>query len=123
MPLYESGTAMTSDEAKAAFLSMSPNRKVRVLSLLAHNLTICARSANLPEVNDDLARRKFRGLNEVLHVVTGQLMHMVLEDAKRYPDDVFMDILVEKAQMGQCEGELVQAFEWSSSAHLPGSAA
>lgn len=114
---------MTADEAKTALLSMSPNRKLRVLSLLAHNLTICARSAYLPEVNDDLARKKLRGLNELLHVVTGQLMHMVSEDAERYPDDVFMDILVEKAQVGQCEGDLVQAFEWSSSANLPGSVA
>jgi hypothetical protein len=121
--VYEDETAMTTNEAKTAFLSMSPNRKMRVLSLLAHNLTICARSAYLPEVNDDLARKKLCGLNELLHVVTSQLMHMVSEDTKRYPDDVFMDILIEKAQMGQCEGDLVRAFEWSSSANLPGPAA
>jgi hypothetical protein len=95
---------MTPEVVKTAFLSMSPKRKMRVLSLLAHNLTIRARSAYLPEVNDEMARRKLHGLNELLHVVTGQLMHLVSEDAMRYPDDVFLDILVEKAQIGQCEG-------------------
>jgi len=114
---------MTNNDAKTAFLSMSPNRKARVLSLLAHNLTIRARSAYLPELNDDSARKKLCGLNELLHVVTGQLMHMVSEDAKRYPDDVFMDILIEKAQMGQCEVDLGQAFEWSTSSKPPGTAA
>src|SRR4051812_5680969 len=76
-PANEGGTAMTRDEARTAFLSMSPNKKMRVLSLLAHNLTICARSAYLPEVSDDLARQRFRGLNELLHVVTGHVRHMV----------------------------------------------
>lgn len=115
-PAYKGGTAMTRDEVRTAFLSMLPNKKVRVLSLLAHNLTICARSAYLPEVSDDLARQRLRGLNELLHVVTSQVWHMVWEDTKRYPDDVFMDILFEKAQMGHCEGDLLQAFQWSCSA-------
>src|SRR5437773_2302527 len=100
---------MTGGEAKTAFLAMLPDRKARVLSLLAHNLTICARAAYLPEVGDDLARKRLHALNEVLHAVTGQLMHMVSGDANRYPDDVFMDILLEKAQMGHCEGDLLQA--------------
>ncbi len=107
---------MTQDEARSEFLAMVPNRKVRVLSLLAHNLTICARSAYLPEVSDDLARQRLRGLNELLHVVTSQVRHLVWEDTNRYPDDVFMDILVEKAQMGNCEGDFLQAFQWSCSA-------
>jgi hypothetical protein len=81
---------MTRDEAKTAFLSMLPKNKMRVLSLLAHKLTICARTAYLPEVSDDLARQRLRGLNELLHDVTSQVMHMVSEDTNRYPDDVFM---------------------------------
>jgi hypothetical protein len=105
---------MTSDEVKSAFLSMSPTRKTQVLLLLAHNLTVCARAAYLPEVSDHLARKRLRALNETLHIVTGQVTHMVLGNAKRYPDDVFMDILVEKAQMEECEGDFLQAFEWSN---------
>ena len=92
---------------------------MRVLSLLAHNLTVCARSAYLPEVSDDLARQRLRGLNELLHVVTSQLMHMVSDDAKRYPDDVFMDILFEQAQMNHSERDLLQAFQWSCAAQWP----
>ena len=106
---------MTRDEAKSAFLSMILNRKTRVLSLLAHNLTICARSAYLPEVSDDIARQRLRGINELLHIVSSQLMHTVADNIKRYPDDVFLDILFEKAEMGQCEGDLLQALQWSYS--------
>src|SRR5262249_16912237 len=112
---------MTKDEMRAAFLSMLPKRKMSLLALWAHNLTICARSATLPEVNDSTGRKRLGCLNEVLHVATGQLIHLVTEDANRYPDDVFIAILFEKAQMGQCERDLVQAFEWSRSANLPGS--
>jgi hypothetical protein len=114
---------MTTNEIKMMFLAMPPDRQIRVLTLLAHNLTVCARSAYLPEVGDATARRILRAFNELLHTVTGQLMHIVSGDLNRYPDDVFMDILLETAQSERCEGDLAQAFEWSSSAKPPGSAA
>jgi hypothetical protein len=112
---------MTKDEAKSAFLAMPPTIKMRVLSLFAHNLTVCARSAYLPEVGDALARKRHHGFNELLHTATGQLMHMVAEDLNRYPDEVFMDILFETAGMEHCEGDLVQALTWSYSAKWPDS--
>jgi len=108
---------------KVAFLATPPDRQARVLSLFAHNLTVCSRSAYLPEVGDGPARRRLRAFNELLHTVTGQLMHMVSGDLSRYPDDIFMDILLETAQKERCERDLVQAFEWSNSAKLPGSTA
>jgi hypothetical protein len=114
---------MIATDIKAVFLAMPSDRKGKVLSLFAHNLTVCARSANLPEVGDGPARRRFRAFNELLHTVTGQLMHMTLGDVNRYPDDVFIDILLEKAQAERCERDLVQAFEWSNSANLHGSTA
>jgi hypothetical protein len=110
---------MTVHEIKPLFLGMSADRKCRLLSLVAHNLTICARAASLPEVQDAPARQKLLGLNELLHLVTGQVMHMVGDDQKRYPDDVFMDILLETAELKRCEGELVQAFEWSNTTAEP----
>jgi hypothetical protein len=112
---------MTGDEMKAVFLAMPPHRQTHVLSLFAHNLTICGRSAYLPEIGDGPARTRLRAFNELLHTVTGQLMHMVLGDLNRYPDEVFIDILLETAQKEHCERDLVQAFEWSNSAQLPGS--
>lgn len=114
---------MTIHEIKPLFLGLSADGKARLLSLVAHNLTVCARTASLPEVQDAPARRKLLGLNELLHTVTGQVMHMVRGDQNRYPDDVFMDILLETAEMKRCEGDLVQAFEWSNATTSSDSAA
>ena len=110
---------MTKDEAKSAFLAMPPRTKLRVLSLLAHNLTVCARSAYLPEVGDYLARKRLHAFNELLHTTTGQLMHTVVEDLNSYPDNVFMDTLFETAEMEDCEGDLLQALTWSYSSNWP----
>ena len=107
---------MTIHQIKPLFLGMSADRKTRLLSLVAHNLTVCARVASLPEVPDARARQKLLGLNELLHLVTDHVMHMVWGDQNRYPDDVFMDILLETAEMKRCEGDLVQAFERSNAA-------
>jgi hypothetical protein len=110
---------MTTHEIKPWFLGMSAEQKARLLALVAHNLTVCARAASLPEVPDPAARRKLLGLNELLHLTTAHVMHLVRGDEDRYPDDVFLDILLETAEMERCEGELVQAFEWSLAATSP----
>jgi hypothetical protein len=106
------------NEIKAVFLAMLPAKQVRVLSLFAHNLTICARSAYLAQFGDGPARKRLRAFNELLHTVTAHVAHMVKGDLKRYPDEVFMDILIETAQAESCESDLIQAFEWSHSANL-----
>jgi hypothetical protein len=106
---------MDRDEVKALFLGIPANRQIRVLAFLAHNLTVCGRSAYLPEIEDDIARKRFRVFNELLHIVTSQLMHMVSDDSERYPDNVFMDILFEQAQPEGCEKDLLQAFRRSYS--------
>ena len=105
---------MTTHTIKSLFLGMPADGKARLLSLVAHNLTICARTASFPEIQDATARLKLLSLNELLHLITGQVMHMVNCDQNTYPDDVFMDILLETAAMKRCGGDLVQAFEWSN---------
>lgn len=114
---------MTTHEIKPLFLGMSTGQKIRLLALLAHNLTVCARAVALPEVQDALARRKLLGLNELLHLITAQVMHLICDDEDRYPDDVFMTILLETAAMQRCERDLVQAFEWSHAVSSPASVA
>src|SRR4051812_3484461 len=104
---------MTTYEIKPQFLAMPADRRTRLLSMVAYNLTVCARAASLPEVQDSTARRKLLGLNELLHLIAAQVMHLVKGDQERYPDDKLMDILLETAEMKHCEGELAQAFEWS----------
>ena len=109
---------MTIDQIKPMLLGLPAEQKARLHSLVAHNLTVCARAASLPEVPDAPARQKLLGLNELLHQVTAHVMHLVWGDPYRYPDDVFMDIILETAQMERCKGDLVQAFEWSNAVTL-----
>jgi hypothetical protein len=106
---------MTREKAISTFVALPLDHKLRMLSILSHNLTICARSAYSSEVDDGLARKRLRAFNELLHLVTGHLMHILAHDSKRYPDDVFMSILFEEAEIGECEPDLVQAFDFSYS--------
>src|SRR5436305_1788080 len=107
---------MTPKEVKDAFVAMQPDQQLRVLVLLAHNITIAARTAYPGQAEEQRVAGKLRALNEVLHTITGQLMHLIEEDPNRYSDDVFMDALFERAQQGECGSDLAEAFAWSCSA-------
>src|ERR1700719_834542 len=103
---------MTPETIKAAFVSLSPIRQTHLLAQLALEWTVYARGAYPGQIDEREAGRKLRVFNEVEHTITGQLAHLVAGDAARYPDDVMIDILFEKAQQGGCVGELARAFEW-----------
>jgi hypothetical protein len=107
---------VTQGEVKPAFVGLQPDQQARVLALLAHNVTVAARTAYPGQVEEHLVAGKLRTFNEVLHTITGQLMHLLEGDPNRYPDDVFIDALFERAQQGGCEKDLVEAFAWSYSA-------
>lgn len=104
---------MTMNEIKEAFLAMSDARKTHMLALLAFNLTICARGVELDRRTDQTMVKKLLALNELQHTVTGQLLHRAAGDPLRYPDDVFMDILLETAQRDYTEKDLLNSFERS----------
>ncbi len=94
-------------------MTMELQPKIRFLALLGHNLTIAARGVQID--NDDLfiKTKKLCALNEVLHTVTGQIMDMLDEDLNRYPDDVFIDGIFERAQQTNCEKDVIDAFAFS----------
>lgn len=48
--------------------------------------------------------------NEIQHNLTSQLNRYVGRDNQRYPDDVFLRILLEKATAVECDSELLLAF-------------
>jgi hypothetical protein len=106
---------MNPDNIKAAFSSLSVERQTRLLALLALEWTVRARGAYPGQVDQREAGRQLRAFNEVEHTITGQLAHLVAGDAGRYPDDVLIDVLFEKAQQGGCAADLAGAFEWSLS--------
>jgi hypothetical protein len=79
---------------------------------VGHQLTVCARDFYAEEASDE-ARRKLRAFNELQHSVSGQTTKMLSGDEARYPDEVLISILFDKARDGDCESQLSYAFEQS----------
>lgn len=108
---------MKENEISSAFdLSrLSPDRKIFVLSLLTHNLTISGRAIYSDHRAEAATLRKFYTLNEILHKVSSQLMHLASKDGAAEPDDVFVESLYTLAREGECEVELHSALKYSLS--------
>jgi hypothetical protein len=104
---------VTANEVTAAFVALTPQRQMQVLSRLAFELTISARCWHPGQADEGVAVRKLSSLNELQHTVTGQLMHLAAGDGQKYPDPVFVAVLFEKAQGGHSEQELRRALEKS----------
>jgi len=96
-------------EIKYAFSTLPLDNRVKFLSTLALELTISMRNAYPTHIEEKVSLIKLMGLNEVQHTVTGQLTKMIAKDEARYPDDVFFDILFEKAKGGFCDEDLFTA--------------
>ena len=109
---------MTASEVKTTFLALPPERKMRVVALLAHNLTVGARGAYPGQVEEHQAAERLRTFNELQHTVSAKLMNMVAGKPQGFPDEGFLEVLFEKAQRGGCEQDLLAAFHWSSTAQL-----
>jgi hypothetical protein len=77
----------------------SPARDLYLATLL-HELSISARDAHLiKETSPNRALAVLRCYNEMSHLVSGQLAAS-LSGETSYPDEVFLDILAEKALEG-----------------------
>ena len=100
-------------EIKSAFSTQPLDDRVIFLSVLALELTISMRKAYPTHVEEKVSLIKLMGLNEVQHTVTGQLTKMLSKDDARYPDDVFFDILFEKAKGNFCDEDLFTAIRFA----------
>jgi hypothetical protein len=77
------------------FCKYSPQEKLDFLVQFAHALTILAREAYAVGEDGLTNPLRLRIMNEIQHRVTGFLMALRKHDAKRYPDDVLVRILLE----------------------------
>ena len=102
--------------AKTVISGLSPDRKLYVLSLLAHNLTISGRSVYSERSADNETIEKLYTLNEVQHRLSSQLMHIISNDGHAQLDDAFIESLYSFARQGGCEGELSTALTFTLSA-------
>jgi hypothetical protein len=104
---------MTADEVKLAFLAESPERKLRIVSALAYNLTVGARGAYPGLVTEPQAATRLRSLNEVQHTVAAKLMNDLGGGSLGFPDEAFLDVLFDKARIWGCEPQVLAALQRS----------
>jgi hypothetical protein len=83
-----------------------------ILAGLAHNLTVVARSFYSDSPQGQVVPSDVMiALNELQHQISGQQWHLADEDQKRYPDDVFVNGLFERAANPKLEKDFLRYFE------------
>lgn len=101
---------MSTNEAIAVFLSYSLAEKKELLAWLSFDLTIAARDSY--EVGQDglTHPQRVRRINEVQHRVSSFLLALLRNDPHRYPDKVFINIILSQPDDAGLERQLNEAF-------------
>lgn len=99
--------------ATSALSGFSEERKIYVLLLLSHNLTVSGRGVYSDRSGDPKTIQKFYTLNELQHRLSSQLMHLASKDGAAEPEDSFIESLYALACDGNCEAELSSALKYS----------
>src|SRR5947208_10996417 len=102
---------MTLEQAQAAYGALPPKGQARFLADLAHDVTFWTRYAYPGAEGPAGDTERLRGSNELLHRLTEQLRDLLAQDRGRYPDDVFVTILFERARPAGCEERLTGVFQ------------
>jgi len=101
---------MTRPEFIAAYSSLPASDKISFLAQTSHQLTVYLRGS-YPDVSgesklDGLSLKKLQGANELQHHLSSELRHIHVSNPDRYPDDVLLNILWEKADFYDISEEL-----------------
>ncbi len=101
---------MSVSEPAAIFLSYSSEEKQEFLAQLIHELTVIARDSY--EVGQDglTNPQRVRRINEVQHRVSAFLCALWRDDPQRYPDDLFLKIILEHPDDNILEQQLSESF-------------
>jgi hypothetical protein len=104
---------MDSDQRNVQLSALPEAEKINFLSLLAHNLTVAARASYPGQIEGTEVADRLRAFNEIQHTVTGQLLKVIANDARRYPDEDFINIIFEHAHDAGCEADFNWAVDFS----------
>ena len=102
-------TSMNIHELKDWYLCLPDSDKVIFLALVSGDLTIHGRAIGL-DLSGEKQLRSFNGLNELQHQISFHLAGIGMK-ADRYPDDVFLQILLEKACSFGLSAHLAQSLD------------
>jgi hypothetical protein len=89
---------------------MDVRHQLIFLARLAHRLTLVGR-ATYDDRGGVADSESLRTINEAQHRISAQQLKMLMEDKRRYPDDVFANILVDYRQALKLHPEDV--FQWN----------
>ena len=101
---------MTVQQAIEVFHNYSPQEKIAFLIHLAHALTILARDTYEVGGEGLTEPSRLRRITEVQHRVLGCLIALMKQEAKRYPDDVLVRLLLEHPEDRDLQRQLQEAF-------------
>jgi hypothetical protein len=98
-------------DAIETFHNYSSQEKIDFLVQFSHMLTILARDTYEIEKNGLTNPARLRAINEIQHKVTSFLIALMKDDSKRYPDDVFVKIVLEHPDDPDLQRQLYQAVD------------
>jgi hypothetical protein len=85
---------MTMDRCIRGFSRLSHSQKIKFLATLYFELTIVAREAYDLEGPALTHPRLLRSCNEIQHRIAGVMLALLNDDPNRYPDDVFVQVVL-----------------------------
>lgn len=85
------------DNLKTLYSAINEKDKAYTISRIALLLTVFARNTYRVDSMDVDEPKKLRLYNELYHTLHGQLCAILMKKKDCYPDDIFIDIICEKA--------------------------
>ena len=101
---------MTVDQAIEIFRNYSRREKIDFLFHLAHALTILARDTYEARGEGLSQPARLRRITEVQHRVLSGIIALMKNEAKRYPDEVLVRLVLEHPADRDLQQQLEQAF-------------
>ena len=93
------------------YVDLPDSNKVIFLACVSNQLTIYGRAFDL-DLSGEQEIRALLGLNELQHQISSQISAIVSK-CERYPEDVLLQILIEKASAYGISGHLNHSFEFA----------
>jgi hypothetical protein len=105
---------MTKLELLQIYTGLDSSAKARFLVALSHQLTIRMRENYDESIDSDKQIKRLMGANELQHHLSSETRHLLEEDTKRYPDEILLNILLEKAHYYYAPNELQEALIYTA---------
>jgi hypothetical protein len=102
---------MSQDQLSDIFHRLSEHDKISLLARWLVELGTCARDTYVPGSDAVVDAPRLRIFNELQHRIAAQLDHLINGEDNRYPDDVFLQMVLAGADEVQCRRRLEGAIE------------